>query len=100
VRRQSLFEEMPSTVLLSDNFFVPRQEIRNPKLEIRNQSKFPNLKHKLVLFRTLEFGILNLFRISNFDFRILLLCFRLCRGSDPLAATSPKTQRRFKIRMM
>src|SRR5258708_7802108 len=58
------------SVLLSIKFFAAGQEIRNPKLEIRNKSKIQNLKHKLEPFGTVGFGILGLFRISDFEIRI------------------------------
>jgi hypothetical protein len=48
-----------------------KSEIRNPKSETNPKSQMQMLKTAKGEFRTLEFGILNLFRISSFGFRIL-----------------------------
>src|SRR5262249_23688891 len=63
--------------LLAGIVFIPRQEIRNPKLEIRNKSKISN--PNLCRLEHWNFGILNLFRISDFEFRISRLESRLRR---------------------
>ena len=66
--------------LLSAIFFAAGQEIRNPKLEFRNKSKIQNLKRTLEPFGRFGFEILDLFRISDFEFRILRLWLRLRRS--------------------
>src|SRR5438477_11974037 len=45
-------------------------KIRNPKLEIRNKFKARNPKSQTKRFRTLVLRIWDLFRISDFGFRI------------------------------
>ena len=50
------------------------REIRNPKSEIRNKSQIPSINFRnLRSVWSLGFGALNLFRISNFRFRIFFV---------------------------
>ncbi len=66
-------------------------EIRNSKFETSTNDQHPNVQNGLgpaPAFWSFGFGVLNLFRISDFEFRIWAACLLLALASSPsLAAT-------------
>jgi hypothetical protein len=70
-RWQNRKDECPVAVMVwvrEANY--PSRQIRNPNIEFRNKSEARNPKSKTFLFGSLGSPILNLFRISDFEFRI------------------------------
>ena len=60
---------------------MPREKIRNPNIEIRNKRKELNSNHEIRNRLVLNFEFFNhldLFRISSFEFVILLMLGALC----------------------
>ena len=62
---------LPVSILIHA-FFLPKKEILNPNIEIRNNHEFLNPKRipKIVLERCLLSLIIEVFRISDFEFRV------------------------------
>jgi len=65
-----MFNRMTSTKLFAPR--RPRRKFRNPKHEILNKPKHSNLKVKIrneIVWNFMDFDHLDLFRISDFEFR-------------------------------